>query len=191
MRNARLHRSGGFTLIELITVLAIISAMMAIVVPRLRLTAKSKARIAARQMMLDMEQVRNRSLSQKRRVRITFNTVANSYTGYMDHNGDGVIAENSTERSALNAFGDRQLGSGIVFGRGNATAGVPGEAGVGGVTYAGSIAEFDTRGIPAPVGSIGTVYITTTSDPSAVYAVSMSAAGSYRLWTFNPDGTWQ
>lgn len=181
----------GFTLIELITVMAVVAAMMAIVAPKLRVTAKTKARIAARQLMIDLEQARNRSLSQKRKVQVTFNTVANSYTAYADHDGDGVITESATERSTLNAFGVRALESGIVFGRGNATAGIPSEAGVGAVTFAGSAAAFDTRGLPTPVGTIGTVYITTTSDPSAVYAVSMTAAGSYRFWSFKPDGSWQ
>ncbi|HKS07033.1 MAG TPA: prepilin-type N-terminal cleavage/methylation domain-containing protein [Gemmatimonadaceae bacterium] len=184
-------RRSGFTLIELITVMAVMAAMMAIVAPKLRVTAKTKARIAARQLMIDLEQVRNRSLSQKKKVRIAFNTVANSYTAYADHNSDGVITESATERSALNAFGVRTLESGIVFGRGNATAGIPSEAGVGAVTYAGAAADFDTRGIPTPVGTTGTVYVTTTSDPSAVYAVSMTAAGSYRFWSFNPNGSWQ
>jgi prepilin-type N-terminal cleavage/methylation domain-containing protein len=191
MHRAPVHRRRGFTLIELITVMAVAAALMAIVAPKLRITDKTRARIAARQLMIDLEQARNRSLSQKKKVQVSFNTVANSYTAYADHDADGVIAGSAAERSALNAFGVRTLESGIVFGRGNATAGIPGEAGVGAVTFAGSAGEFDTRGIPTPVGTTGTVYITTTSDPSAVYAVSMTAAGSYRFWSFNPGGSWQ
>jgi prepilin-type N-terminal cleavage/methylation domain-containing protein len=181
----------GFTLIELLTVMAIAAAMMAIVVPRFRVTAKTKARLAARQLMADMELARNRSLSEKKRVRIKFTTASNSYTAYVDHNSDGVIGETTAERVALNAFGIKTLESGIVFGRGNAAGGIPGEAGAGAVTYASTQSEFDSRGLPTPVGTVGTVYITATSDPRAVYAVSMTAAGSYRLWQFNPDGTWQ
>lgn len=188
-RSRRTRR--GFTLIEMLMVLTVASAMMAIVVPRFRLTDKAKARVAARQLLRDLELSRNRSLSQKKKVRIAFNTVANSYTAYVDHNSDGVIAGSTAERTALNAFGIRQLSSGVVFGRGDATAGVPGEIGVGAVTYAGAVSEFDTRGLPTPVGTIGTVYITATSDPKAVYAVSMTAAGSYRLWQYNTNGTWQ
>jgi prepilin-type N-terminal cleavage/methylation domain-containing protein len=186
-----LHARRAFTLIELLMVMVVASAMMAIAVPRFRLTDKAKARMAARQMLRDLEHARNKSLSQKKKVQVAFNTVTNSYTAYLDNNGDGVIVGDAAERTALNAFGTRRLGTGVVFGRGDATAGVPGEVGVGGVTFAGAISEFDSRGIPTPIGSVGTVYITTTSDPTAVYAVSMSAAGSYRLWQYASSGVWQ
>jgi prepilin-type N-terminal cleavage/methylation domain-containing protein len=181
----------GFTLIELLTVMALVSVMMAIAVPRFRTTPKTKARMAARQLMLDMEQARNKSLSQKKRVRLSFSTVDNSYTAFVDDNSDGVIAGTAAERTALNAFGIRVFEAGVVFGRGNAAGGIPGETGVGAITFAGANSEFDARGLPSPIGTRGTVYVTASADPAAVYAVAMTAAGSYRLWSFQPDGTWQ
>lgn len=179
----------GFTLLELLVVMALMSAMMAIVVPRLRVSPNQRARLAAQQLMRDAEVARNRSLSTKKISRLQFNTGTNTYAAYLDDNADGTISGTQAEIIAARAFGIRQLEYGVILGRGNAPN-VPGESGSGAVTFASSRVEFDTRGLPAPFGTKGTVYLTTQSNADIVYAVQMSGAGSYRLWRYF-QGSWQ
>jgi prepilin-type N-terminal cleavage/methylation domain-containing protein len=193
-RSAPRGRTAGarsaFTLIELLVVVAVMGLMMMIVVPRFRVSPKMYARNTARQLMRDAELVRNRALAAKQITRIQFTTGTNQYVSYGDDNADGVIAGTTAEVVYLHAFGTRQLSDGVIFGRGSAATGIPGETGAGAVTFASTRIDFDSRGIPSPLGTKGTVYFTTSSDASSVFAVQMSAAGGFRLWEYL-NGTWQ
>jgi prepilin-type N-terminal cleavage/methylation domain-containing protein len=180
----------GFTIIELLMVMVIVAVMVAIVVPRTRVSPKMYVRMAARQLLRDAELTRNRALALKRVVRVQFVAGTNTYACYGDDNGDGTIAGTTAEIVFLHV-GTRAFANGVTFGRGNATAGIPGETGSGAVTFTNTRIDFDTRGLPSPFGTKGTVYLTATGSPSSVFAVQMTAAGSFRLWTYLPNGTWQ
>jgi hypothetical protein len=169
--------------------MAVMSAMMAIIVPRLRVSPNQYVRIAARQLMKDAEVARNRSLSMKRITRLQFDSGTNTYLTYVDDDNDGVIANTPAEAIAAIAFGTRVLQNGVILGRG-AAPNVPGEVGAGAVTFTSERVEFDTRGLPTPFGTKGTIYLRAQNDANIVYAVQLSAAGSYRLWRYF-QGTWQ
>jgi prepilin-type N-terminal cleavage/methylation domain-containing protein len=191
MIRPRIGNRRAFTVIELLVVVAIVGIMAAMVVPRLRVTPKMHARIAARQFMRDAELVRNRALSLRRAARLQISTADPGYRSYGDHDNNGAIAGNDTELLFLRASGARALEPGVVFGRGNASGGIPGEAGAGAVTFTNERIEFDTRGMPTPFGTKGTVYFTATGSPETVFAVQITGAGSFKLWEYLPNGTWQ
>ncbi len=56
----------GFTLIELLTVITITGLVIAIAVPRLRVSPQGKARAAAGQLVQDLELSRTRALASRR-----------------------------------------------------------------------------------------------------------------------------
>lgn len=184
-------RRAGVTILELLVVMTMIGVMVAMIAPKLRVSPNQYARIAARRLMQDVEVARNRALSLKRVTQVQFTTATNQYVTYGDNDGDGAIAGNNAEIVFAHAFGTRQLQDGVIMGRGSAPN-VPGEAGSGAVTFTGAQINFDTRGLPTPFGTKGTVYFTTSTNSDVVYAVQMSGAGSFKMWTYNASaGAWQ
>jgi len=180
----------GFTMIELLTVIAVVGIMMSIVVPRMRITATTEAQLAGMQLAQDIDLTRTRALSTRSRARVSFTTgTSASYTGYLDTDGDSTITESNEERLALQAFGTQPLPPRMTIGRGSASS-IPGDVGSGSITLANSRVEFDSRGLPTPMGTSGTVYLRQTEDPSAVVAVAVSPSGGVRLWTWR-GGSWQ
>jgi Tfp pilus assembly protein FimT len=185
-----MRRRAGFTLIEMVVIMATMGAMMAIIVPRLRTSPKQYVNMAARQLVRDLELTRSRALSVKRRTRVCFSpSTGGDYAGFLDHNNDGSISENSTEVLALQGFGIRVHQNGVQYGRGSASA-IPTDAGSGSVTLSSNDVEFDSRGIPFPFGETGTVYLRHRDDANAVAAVQVQASGAFRLWRWQ-NGAWQ
>ncbi len=185
----RLRSRSAFTLIELISIMTLMGVMMAMVVPRLRVSPTQHVKLAARQMMRDAELARNRSLAMKAMTRIQFSTGTNRYEAFADHDQNGTISGTAAERQAIRAFGIRVFENNVVFGRGSAP-GIPGGTGTGAVTFTDERIEFDQRGLPLPFGARGTVYLTSSVASHVVFAVEFSGAGSLRLWEFR-NGAWQ
>ena len=179
----------GFTLVEMIFVLAMMGILFAITIPRIKVSTGKKVRLAAQQLVRDLEVARTRSLSTKQNARIIFNEVDNSYTGYLDDNRDGVFGLTKAETDALRARGKVSLRSGVIFGRGTA-APLPSDPGAGAITLTNNTVEFSARGVTEPFGSRGTIYLVHASDPNAVAAVFITAAGSFQAWSFQ-GGTWR
>jgi len=182
-------RRAGFTLLEIVAVLIVIGVMTAMVVPRFMVTPATRVRLEARHLIRDIELVRTKALGMKRSTRLAFDLNAGTWTAYVDHNGDGTIAESPTEAAALNAFNTQTLDDDVVFGRGDAPV-LAGESTGEAITLFDDEITFDKRGLPTPFGSRGAVYITAVDDASAVWAVQLSGAGGIRLWRYL-NGTWQ
>jgi Tfp pilus assembly protein FimT len=180
---------GGFSLVETAVILVMIGLLTAIMAPRLRMSHSTRVRQAARQIAADLEVVRTRALSTTTLVRVTFDPVANSYTGYLDNDRNGAFVQNAAENNALVVFRSRTLTDGVRIGRG-AVPNVPGMPGGGAITLPNSRIEFGTMGITNPFGTTGVVYLNSANDPTAVAAVSISAAAGIRVWVFR-GGVWQ
>ncbi|MGH9258793.1 MAG: pilus assembly FimT family protein, partial [Acidimicrobiales bacterium] len=73
-------KTRGFTIIELVVVLAVMAIAMAVALPRFRLTPSHKVRSAANQLVRDLELARTRALGTKRKVRVQFDIASGSYT---------------------------------------------------------------------------------------------------------------
>ena len=173
----------------MLIVITMIGIMAAIVVPRMRVSSKTRVRQAAVQLVKDIEQTRTRALTTRSRTRIAFVAGSNNYTGYLDINRDTVFAQSTAERDSLRTFRTRALAEGVVYGRSTATD-IPTLPGAGNITFANTRVEFDTRGLTTPFGSSGVVYLTHPSDVTAIAAVTVTAGGSIRRWVFQ-GGTWR
>lgn len=187
LRSSSRHR--GFTLIELLMVVVVVGILMAVVVPKFRISPETEVQLAAMQMVQDIDLARTRALTTRSLSRVTFAVGTREYSGYLDDNDDGTIGQTAAERLALRGFDTRPLPPRIQFGRGVAPA-VPDDGGAGAVTLAGATVDFDARGLTMPMGAGGTVYLEHEVTKSAVTAVVISPSGSVRLWTWR-NGAWQ
>ena len=61
----------------------------------------TKARQAADQLVRDLEAARSRALATRSLTRVAISAMSSSYTGYLDSDRDGVLAESVAETSAL------------------------------------------------------------------------------------------
>jgi prepilin-type N-terminal cleavage/methylation domain-containing protein len=182
----------GFTLLELIVVLAMVGIALAVVLPRFRLTPSQRVAADARQLLRDLELARTRALATRRSAQMVFDVVRNSYIGYLDDNGDGTFLESASEAQALRGGGPVGLSPEVSFGRGGATA-LPGDtAATAAVTLPNNRVVFGPSGVTTPFGARGTVYVRSKQDQKVVAAISVTGAGSLKLWRYNKDaGVWQ
>ncbi len=179
----------GFSLIEMLVVVVMVGLMLRIVVPKFRISNATKARQAADQLVRDLETARSRALATRSMVRIVFNVGGSSYTGYLDSNRDGVFGQTAAETNALNVFRTRTLATGTRIGRTGAPD-LPGYAGAGATTLPSTRIDFDSRGLTTPLGTKGVLYISSTTDTTAVTAISISGAGGIQAWVYK-GGAWQ
>jgi prepilin-type N-terminal cleavage/methylation domain-containing protein len=179
----------GFSLAEMLTVVAVIGILTAMAAPRLRATPGMRVRAAARQLAGDLELVRARALGSKRIARVAFDEAGRNYAGFLDSNNDSVFAQNDLESVALRGFGRRELPDGIVFGRGAAPALATDPMGTA-VALSNARLELDTYGLTRPLASRGVVYLRHAEDPTAVAAVSVTGSASFRVWAYR-EGAWR
>ena len=69
-----------------------------------------------------------------------------------------MLGQTAAETAALSVFRTRALDTGVKFGRAS-TPDLPGYAGAGATTLAGSRIDFDSRGLTTPLGTKGVIYI--------------------------------
>jgi prepilin-type N-terminal cleavage/methylation domain-containing protein len=181
----------GFTIYELLIVVAIVGIMMSIVVPRMRVSPMTEVQLAGMQLAQDMDLARTRALSTRSFARVQFGSATGvwSYSGYLDTNGDSTITGTNDERLALHGWGTRPLPTHVSVGRGSASS-IPNDGSTAAVTFDNARVEFDTRGLPTPAGTTGVVYLANTEDPTAVVAVALAPSGSVQIWTWK-GGYWQ
>jgi len=180
----------GFSLVELVMVTAVIGMMTAIVLPRVRVTPRTRVRLAAQQLAQDLEYGRTRALVTRSLTRLEFAPASPSYTGYRDFNRDGVLAQSIAETDSLSGFRTRTFETGVAYGRSGAVPDLPLIPGSGNITVPSSRVDFDSRGMTMPFGTRGVIYITHSDDPAAVAAVSITGAAGIRAWVF-AEGAWQ
>lgn len=178
-------------MVELVTVVTMIGVLSAIVVPRLRVTPQTRARLAAQQLAQDLEFSRTRALATRSAARVAFATTGTvGYTGYLDFDRDGAFAQSGEESDSLAGFRARPFEPGVTFGRAFGVPDVPSLPGGGSITVPNGRVDFDTRGLTAPFGTKGVIYLTHADDPTAAAAVSITAAAGIRAWVYL-GGTWR
>lgn len=182
--------SAGFTLLEMVVVLAILGLFLTIAIPRLATTSRTRVRQSAQQLAQDLELARTRALSTRSAVRVVFDAVGRSYRPYLDFNRDSVFAQDQAENDSLRAFSSRTLLTGVQFARPGGVPDLPILPGPGGITLPSSRVDFDSRGLTTPFGSKGVLYLSDPSNAAAVAAVSITAASGIRAWIYQ-GGVWQ
>jgi prepilin-type N-terminal cleavage/methylation domain-containing protein len=180
----------GYTILELVVVVCIVGITMGIVAPRFRMSGATAVQLAGTQLAQDIDVTRTRALSTRQRSRVAFRQSLKAYGGYLDHNDDGTIGEIAVEWQELRGFGERALPRGIVYGRGSLPS-IPDDPSGGAITFADSRVEFDSRGLVAPQGTGGVVYLQSESERDAVVAISVAPSGNTRLWTWRGGEGWK
>ncbi len=175
-------------MIELLVVVTMIGIMTAIMVPRLRPSPQRLVREAARQLGRDIELVRTRALSTKRTSRFALLSDS-TWAAYRDIEGDGLVLEDQASSDSLRAFGLRTVDSRVQLGRGSAPA-LAGWPNGDPTSFTGSRLEFNQGGLTQPFGTQGVIYIRHRTDADAVAAVTVTGAGSVRVWNYI-GGAWQ
>jgi len=175
-------------MMELLIVITLIGIMAAMVVPRLRATPRRMVQESARQLSRDIELVRSRALGTKKAARLTL-VGTSAWIGYRDVEGDAVINEVAAEADSMRGFGQRTLDPQVVLGRGTATA-ISGWPTGDPTSFTGSRLNFKGNGMTQPFGTQGVIYLRHRDDPSVVAAVTVTGAGSARVWIYR-GGTWQ
>ena len=188
-RDAR--KPGGFSLIELVVVLTLIFVLTAIIGPTFRMTPTRRVENTAHLIAAHLELARTEALGTRRMVRVDFDVAGATYTAYIDHDDDDAVTAIAAEALAFPEFGPRELDDLVIFGRGSAAA-VPGDTVAGAVTFPSDRFTLDNQGIPAPWGSMGTIYLMHARDSSAVAAISVASSGAFTASRWWPDpGEWR
>jgi type II secretory pathway pseudopilin PulG len=181
----------GISLVELLIVVTMIGLLSAIIVPRFRVTPATRLRQAARQLALDLEYGRSRALATRSPARVAFATTGTlGYSGFLDFDRDGVFAQSAAESDSLAGFRARPLEPRVGFGRPGGVPDLPALPGTGAITLPNARIDFDTRGLTAPFGIKGVIYLTHADDPTAAAAVSITAAAGIRAWVYQ-NGSWR
>lgn len=178
-----------------------LAVMATIVLPRaLKSSPKLQVDLAARALSRDLETLRMRAIAAKRHVRVTFDSEGRFYTAFMDMTPGrlGVVAETADEvhgtgllvRGSVGDVPVVPLPRGVVFGSGSALSGPNGADASDAIALDGSTVEFDARGMVAPPGSGGVVYLVHEDDETAVAAVTISGAGAFGVWRYEV-GIWR
>ena len=177
----------GFTVVELVIVMAILVIMVGIVAPRLQVSPSRRVEGMAHQMAAHLEMARSNALGKRLKTEIVFDENARTYTAYVDHNRDGNVTQIDAEVSAFPEFGERELERFVDYGRGNAST-IPGDPSLDAVTLTSAQLDLSVQGVPEPWGTMGTVYLVHRDDADAVMAISIASSGSFKAWRWSPGG---
>ena len=109
-----------------------------------------------------------------------------AWIGYRDVEGDAVISEVSAEADSMRGFGQRTLDPQVLLGRGSAPA-ITGWPTGNPTSFTSSHLNFKGNGMTLPFGTQGMVYLRHRDDPSVVAAVTVTGAGSVRVWTYGGE----
>ncbi len=177
----------GFTVVELVIVMAILVIMVGVVAPRLQVSPSRRVEGMAHQMAAHLEMARSNALGKRLKTEIVFDENARTYTAYVDHNRDGNITQIAVEAEAFPEFAVRELERFVDYGRGNAST-IPGDPSLDAVTLTSAQLDLSVQGVPEPWGTMGTVYLVHRDDADAVMAISIASSGSFKAWRWSPGG---
>jgi prepilin-type N-terminal cleavage/methylation domain-containing protein len=178
----------GVTLFEMVIVLAILTGLSAIAIPRARASETTQTDQWARVLAQDLDLARSQAFAARARVRAVVTDT--SWALYLDDNRDETISEVAGEQLPFGTGGTRRLEDGVTRGRGAApviaTDLNPSMAPSGVVRRI----EFGPSGTTEPLGSSMVIYLTNTANARAVRAIEISPSANVRVWRW-VDGAWR
>ena len=164
-------KRGGFTLVELMVVLAIVAVLSVISIPNLiSWLPKYQSGSAAREIFTIVQQARFRAVKENANVVVSFDPNQNSYRAFVD-NGFGTNAENTIQDAD-----EPTIFSGSMPVRVDMY-----EAKFGANPYF----YFNSKGLPS---GFGHVYL--QGKPNDFKNVTVSITGSARITRSNDGATW-
>ncbi len=175
--------NSGFTLLELMVVLAIIIIMVGIVAPTfIRWLPNMRLKSAARDLYSDLQQARVIAVNSNKTVAVKFDVVNNNYSRCDDWvaSTPSVPAHCGSGFQILCDFNNKK--SGIGYGYGSAVRDVLGGTALNdAVNYPSDIALFTSKGLG---GNAGYIYLE-NQESATSFAVGSSTNGVIRLlkWT--------
>lgn len=179
----KLNNKSGFTMTELVVVIAIIGITLAIAIPSF-LTYRPTMRLkgAARDISTTLQWARMKAVSENNRMEIQFSPVNNSYTVYDDNDSDGDVDPVDTADTAIRTS---TLPDGISYGIGTTVTRQAGNntapAHTDCLTFNTDSCSTDDSTSFSSNGTAnnGTIYLTNTKDEC--YAVIVDSQGRMRI----------
>ncbi|MFC1595806.1 GspH/FimT family pseudopilin [Candidatus Margulisiibacteriota bacterium] len=132
----------GYTIIELIIIIIIVSILGAIAFVKLPVRSKMNLRSATGRMARDIRYVRNAAITRQQTYGIKFNPGANTYAAYQGNFTYGNIIDNPA------------TGESFIVDFSNAYAGIELDS----TSLAGDVIQFDSKGIPQDASGLIDVF---------------------------------
>ena len=188
--NSARARQRGFTLMELVTIIAVMGIVVTIFAQRMQISDTRRLELEATQMVRMLDMARTRAIANREMIRIQFSTAPDEYRAFVDHDDDGVINQDAAELNAWPEFRIQDLDQHVEYGLGTAPRLPADSTGTGDISFTSNRVDFDTKGITTPFGTRGTIYLRHRDNPDVVAAVHVSGSASFRVYRY-VDGAWK